>query len=243
MSGPERWVTERTLDMGDTPRQMAKSVTSVSAVRFVTYVSGRAIYEIGCLSTPRARWMTLQTKNRRRTVPAKGIETRKAERARPDPSLNAGRGFGTGDHMKAADILLKKGNKEKTDCRDDTIGTLSKRLHEERVGAMFVSEDGKSLDGIISERDVAYCLHSRRGDLHLEKVSVLKTRDVVTCTPRSSLQKAAAIMAEQKLRHLAVVEGGYVVGIISMRDVFGYRLQALSRRTDTFKKLVTVNQV
>ncbi len=142
---------------------------------------------------------------------------------------------------KVADILSEKGNKAKTVRPNDTIGTLSKRLQEERVDAMVVSNDGKSLDGIISERDIAYGLHSRRGALHLVNVSVLMTKDVVTCTPQTSLQEAAAIMANQKIRHLAVVDGGNVVDVISMRDVLGYRLQVLGRRADRLKKFVTMN--
>ena len=143
--------------------------------------------------------------------------------------------------MKVADLLSEKGHTVKTVRREDTIGALSQRLAEERVGAMIVSDDGKSLDGIISERDIAFGLHNRRGDLHLVKVSVLMTKDVVTCTPETTIQDAALLMAKRYVRHLAVVDSEKIVGVISMRDVLGRRLDELQRRTDVLKKFVALS--
>ncbi|MGB0084199.1 MAG: CBS domain-containing protein, partial [Rhodomicrobiaceae bacterium] len=58
--------------------------------------------------------------------------------------------------MKVADILSVKGDKVMFVRPSETIDMLAQRLRMERVGAMIVSEDGKKIDGIISERDVTY---------------------------------------------------------------------------------------
>ncbi len=139
--------------------------------------------------------------------------------------------------MTVADILATKGYTVQTVRRSDTIATLSKRLRDARVGVMIVSDNGESLDGIISERDIAYAFAERRGALNLVKVSALMTKDVITCTPQTSAREAALLMTERHVRHLAVVERGKVVGIISMRDVLGLQLGVLIERTNTLKKL------
>ena len=142
--------------------------------------------------------------------------------------------------MNISDILKAKGNTVKTIKRSDTIGHLSNLLKKERMGAMVVSEDGKALDGIISERDIAYGLSERRGDLHLLKVSSLMATDVITCSSNASLNEAATLMAKNHIRHLPVVDNGRISGLVSMRDVVEFRLTNLASRTDGLKKLVAM---
>ena len=140
--------------------------------------------------------------------------------------------------MKVADILSLKGRCVKSVRRDDTVGTLAQRLQQERVGAMIVSDDGETLDGIISERDIAYGLAARRGDFHLVKVSVLMTKSVLTCTPKSTVTEAMTMMTVRHVRHLPVIEAGKLVGVISMRDLIKYRLQDMEHRTRLMAKAV-----
>lgn len=140
--------------------------------------------------------------------------------------------------MRVADILDLKGRCVKCVRRDDTVGALAQRLQQERVGAMIVSDDGETLDGIISERDIAYGLAARRGDFHLVKVSVLMTKRVLTCTPETTAMEAMTMMTARHIRHLPVVENGKLVGVISMRDLLQYRLEALERRTHLMERVV-----
>jgi len=139
--------------------------------------------------------------------------------------------------MKVADILAAKGSAVQTVRRSDTIATLSKCLRDARVGVMIVSDNGETLDGIISERDIAYAFAERRGALNLVKVSALMTKDVLTCTPLTPTRDAALLMTEKHVRHLAVVDADKVVGVISMRDVLSAQLGILIRRAGTLKKL------
>ncbi len=140
--------------------------------------------------------------------------------------------------MKVADVLKKKGSHVLTIKPTETIATLSRQLQQHRVGAIVVSNNGRSIEGIISERDIAYGLAERRGDLHLLHVSALMTKQVVTCAPDDSMYSASLAMAKKQIRHLPVEEDGQLVGIISLRDIMEYRLQEMERRSSALQAYV-----
>lgn len=126
--------------------------------------------------------------------------------------------------MRVADILKVKGTAVMTVRPAETIQAVAKRLHQEGVGAMIVSSDGDSLDGIITERDVAISLAVYGKEFQALRASALMRIEVVTCSPESSLAEVARVMTERRLRHLPVKEGKRLVGVISIGDVLKYRL-------------------
>ena len=126
--------------------------------------------------------------------------------------------------MKVADIIRTKGSVVKTVAPDKTALELSERLRAEQIGAMVVSDDGRSIDGIISERDLAYALAAHGSDLSRIPVSELMTRVVVVCSPEDSITDAMKLMTQRRIRHLPVKEGDQLVGIISIGDVLKHRL-------------------
>ena len=121
---------------------------------------------------------------------------------------------------------------------DDSIATLSRRLQKERIGAMVVSDDGSSIAGIISERDIAYALSLHRSDLHDMTVGSLMTKKVITCSPDDRLYTVVRLMGEFHIRHVPVVKNGKVVGMIGMRDVIEHRLDELQGNLHLMGKLV-----
>jgi CBS domain-containing protein len=133
---------------------------------------------------------------------------------------------------KVADVLKIKGAAATTTIKpSETIGMLARRLQQERLGAMIVSNDGCKVDGIISERDVAYGVALHKGDLHALPVAALMTKNAVTCTTQDSVADVARVMAERHIRHLPVVDGDRLVGVIGMRDIFMHRLEEMQRMT------------
>jgi CBS domain-containing protein len=119
----------------------------------------------------------------------------------------------------------------------ETIGGLARRLRLAGVGAMIVSRDGQSLDGIITERDIAYALPEHLDDLHEMRVSDLMTGTVVTCSPQDSIADAARIMTVRRIRHLPVKEGGRLVGVISIGDVLKHRLTEMELEASVLRDL------
>jgi len=126
--------------------------------------------------------------------------------------------------MKVADILQSKGPAVKTVRPDVTALELSEQLRAERIGAMIVSADGASIDGIISERDLAYGLAAHGSRLPRVTVERLMTKVVVVCSPEDSIAEVMSVMTQRRIRHLPVKSGDRLVGIISSGDVLKHRL-------------------
>jgi CBS domain-containing protein len=126
--------------------------------------------------------------------------------------------------MKVADILRIKGSVVKTVTPDKTALEFSERLCAEQIGAMIVSDDGRSIDGIISERDLSYALAAHGSDLSRIAVSELMTKVVVVCSPEDSITDVMKLMTQRRIRHLPVQDGDQLVGIISIGDVLKHRL-------------------
>jgi CBS domain-containing protein len=133
--------------------------------------------------------------------------------------------------VKVANILAMKGSTVFTIKPTETIAALSQRLREKRIGAAIVSSDGQTVDGVISERDIAYALCIHKEDLHAMPVSALMTKAVFTCSVHDSIGIVASTMMSRNIRHLPVKEGDRVVGMVSIRDVLNLRLDELQRET------------
>ena len=97
--------------------------------------------------------------------------------------------------MRVADILARKKVSALITIKpSESAGTLSQLLKDRRIGAAIVSDDGQTIDGIISERDLAYGLATRKADLHAIAVSELMTKTVITCSPNDDIAFVASTM-------------------------------------------------
>ncbi|MGC1586943.1 MAG: CBS domain-containing protein [Rhodomicrobium sp.] len=139
--------------------------------------------------------------------------------------------------MKVADILKTKGAEVMTVKPDVTIAALAQRLRMAGVGAMLVSQDGDSMDGIISERDITYALAAHGAHLHEVRVSELMTKTVITCSPKDSLSEVAKIMTARRIRHLPVKDGARIIGVISIGDVLKARLSEIELEANVLRDL------
>jgi CBS domain-containing protein len=137
--------------------------------------------------------------------------------------------------MKVSDILAAKRSAVVTIKPTDTIGALSQSLRENRIGAAIVSVDGQTIDGVISERDIAYAVAIHKDMLHTLPVSDLMTKTVVTCAPGETLASVASTMQARNIRHLPVEENGRLVGMISIRDVLNRRTDDLLQQTNQLR--------
>jgi CBS domain-containing protein len=142
-------------------------------------------------------------------------------------------------NVKVADILRVKGSNVATVSATATALTLVHRLKLERVGAMVVSRDGRAIEGIVSERDVAWGLAEHGADLLHMQVADFMTRSVITCSPEDSIAAIARIMTERRLRHLPVQLNGELVGVISIGDVVKHRLDEMQLETNVLRDYAT----
>jgi CBS domain-containing protein len=121
--------------------------------------------------------------------------------------------------MRISDILRSKGNAVSTVRPDATVRQLLAALAEHNIGALVVSEDGESILGIVSERDVVRQMHERGAGLLEAPVSSIMTADVRTCTPDEDVDLLRTTMTEHRFRHVPVVREGKLIGIVSIGDV------------------------
>ena len=129
--------------------------------------------------------------------------------------------------MLVTEILRAKGPGVVTVAPGSTVRALLDTLAEHGIGAVVVSTDGRSVEGIVSERDVVRALAARGAAVLDEQVGGLATRDVATTGTDSRLEDLMATMTERRFRHLPVVVDGALTGIVSIGDVVKHRMLEL----------------
>jgi len=127
--------------------------------------------------------------------------------------------------MKVASILKSKGNAVVTMRPESPIAPVIQRLRLERIGAIVISSDGETIEGIVSERDIVYGLAERGAELLTLRASDVMSRDVVTCAPDDQIRQLMARMTHSRVRHVPVLEHGRLRGIVSIGDVVKNRLE------------------
>ena len=140
--------------------------------------------------------------------------------------------------MRIADVLQAKSIQEVITIGPDAgVRELIATLAEHNIGALVVSNDGSSLDGIVSERDVVRHLH-HDGTVVNNTVRAIMTSEVETCGPDTSLEELMKTMTELRVRHVPVVDGARVLGIISIGDVVKHRIDQLQFERDQLDSYV-----
>jgi len=118
--------------------------------------------------------------------------------------------------MLIGEVLRRKGNAVATVTPTSTIAEVVEALAQFGVGALVVSADGQSVDGIISERDVVRAVAARGRDAVDETAADVMTTDVVTCSETATIEQLMTEMTERRFRHVPVTEEGRLVGILSL---------------------------
>ncbi|HZD18888.1 MAG TPA: CBS domain-containing protein [Actinomycetota bacterium] len=125
--------------------------------------------------------------------------------------------------MQVRDIMHTE---VRTASPDDTFEHVASILHQHGISSVVVM-DGDRLAGIVTERDLVN-LVADGGDPRTTRVSERMTRDLDTVDPRTDIAEAAEHMARLKIRHLPIVDGGRLAGIISIRDLTNWAVQELT---------------
>ena len=113
---------------------------------------------------------------------------------------------------------------------DETVGSAVSKLIEYNIGSLPVCDnDGRPL-GIITERDIIRKSHNRESEIATMRVGDIMSKNLVIATMDDDVDYAINAMKQEKIRHLPLVDGSKVVGIISMRDLLGIRLEEANYR-------------
>ena len=139
--------------------------------------------------------------------------------------------------MKIADILRRKGGHLITVRPDDTVAMAVGVMTAKGIGALLVCELGGRFLGLLSERDVVQAIARQRDNVATLRVDDVMTRDVVVCTPTDSVKHMMAVITNRRARHVPVLEGGKLVGIVSIGDVLKSRLDEAVEEANVLRDL------
>lgn len=141
--------------------------------------------------------------------------------------------------MRVSDILRTKSaaGVETVDPKEK-VARVATVLSGKRIGTVVVSSDGKSPDGILSERDIVREI-GRRGHGCLDETAAdLMTVKVQTCGPNDSAEDVLKTMTEGRFRHMPVMDGGAMIGLISLGDVVKSQLRELEREKEALTDMI-----
>lgn len=134
--------------------------------------------------------------------------------------------------MNIADILRWKASTSTADiitiAPSDSVTALLHTLAEHDVGALIVVE-GSEVVGVVSERDVVRKIAERGAAVLEQNVDQIMTTSLVTCTSADSIDSIAESMTQRRVRHMPVMDGGRLIGIVSIGDVVSHRMRQLEK--------------
>lgn len=141
--------------------------------------------------------------------------------------------------MLVHQILSSKGDSGVLTVKPGTsIADAAQILAERRIGGLIVSKDGKAISGILSERDIVRSLALRGAVCLTETVDELMTRNPVSCTKNETADTVLERMTNGRFRHMPVVEGSELVGIVTIGDVVKARLQELAMEKNALEGMI-----
>lgn len=141
--------------------------------------------------------------------------------------------------MLVQQILASKGDtKVVTVAPGTTVQEVAGILSSRRIGAVVVSADGKKARGIVSERDIVRELGKRGAACLTDPVESLMTAKIVTCTRTEGTDSVLGRMTDGRFRHMPVVDGDEMVGLISIGDVVKARLMELAAEKDALEGMI-----
>ena len=134
--------------------------------------------------------------------------------------------------MRISDVVRRKGGHVVTIRSEETVERLLDLLAEHRIGALVVSDDGETVDGIVSERDVVRHLQKDGAAVLQAPVGSIMTADVKTSQLDVPIEELARTMTEMRIRHVPVVVDGKLHAIVSIGDIVKHRIDELQSERD-----------
>ena len=139
--------------------------------------------------------------------------------------------------MTIAEILSSKGAEVATIGSDALLSEAVAVLGERRIGALPVVDDD-GVCGIVSERDLIYCLRDHGAEVLDWPVGRVMTSPAVTVDRTTPVLTALAMMTQQRIRHLPIVEDGQLRGIVSIGDLVKYRMDRIEQEAEAMRTYI-----
>ena len=141
--------------------------------------------------------------------------------------------------MQVLQILkTKKDDSVTTVAPGTSVAEVAEILSAKRIGALIISRDGSHVDGIVSERDVVRELGRRGAGVLSLPVDDIMTKNAIGCTRTDTTAEVMERMSKGGFRHMPVMEGEVMVGLISIRDVIAARLAELNMEKEALTGMI-----
>lgn len=137
--------------------------------------------------------------------------------------------------MQVSQILKTKGSTVKTVRPGTPVRAVAQALRSESVGVMVVTDEIGNLKGIISERDLARGMADAGEGVFALTAADLMTANVVTCGPDDTIAGISRVMTQRRIRHLPVMTGRKLVGLVSIGDVLKHRLDEIQLEANVLR--------
>ncbi len=121
---------------------------------------------------------------------------------------------------------------------DQTVMEAAELLTQHKIGAVVVSGDGASMDGILSERDIVKTIGRAGAGCLGDSVASIMTSKVTSCTPEDTSETVMSRMTEGRFRHMPVLDGGKMVGLISIGDVVKARISEIQEENSALTGMI-----
>ena len=140
--------------------------------------------------------------------------------------------------MKVEQILQSKGAEVFTVNAGDTIANAVSLLNEKNIGAVVVKDHRGAIAGILSERDIVRMIGASGVDVMAMQVSDCMTPDPVTCSSDATLEELMEKMTNKRVRHLPIINGDNVVGLVSIGDVVKRKIDIAEQEAQALKEYI-----
>jgi CBS domain-containing protein len=141
--------------------------------------------------------------------------------------------------MKVVNILQTKGAEVFAVTDSDTVAAAVALLAEKNIGAVVVKDSSGGVAGIFSERDVVRRLRSDGPGVLNASVGSCMTKKPFMCRPDDSVDELMGVMTTKRVRHLPVVDGGRLVGLVSIGDVVKRKIDEAEREAQALKEYIS----
>lgn len=143
--------------------------------------------------------------------------------------------------MKVADILKSKGGDVFSVAASDSVAEAVSVLNEHNIGAVIVTDAAGAISGIMSERDVVRKLGVKGTAVMSMPVSECMTPSPFTCSIDDTLDQLMEQMTQKRIRHLPVLDGGSITGVISIGDVVKWKIQLAEQEAKDLKDYIAAS--
>lgn len=141
--------------------------------------------------------------------------------------------------MLVQQILKGKASQDiETIPSSSTVSDAASILSSKRIGALIVSDDGQTVTGMFSERDIVRELGKRGTACLSDCVSDLMSKNIVTCSRDETADAVLQKMTDGRFRHLPVLEDGKLVGLISIGDAVQARLSEMAMENQALEGMI-----